>query len=996
MLNKQVQIYSVNTNSFFNEEEELLSKEIACCKRKIIIIEQFSLLNHKEIIIKDKDRVYLNIKFDSINDFCEKKNEDEDYNLFVNKLYNKNKKLVDSFQFKVFINELYRESKERLDIKYNKYVSLLKEFDEEFKLIFDEEFKLIDKNKRILKFNPKNLSKLKKNKKLSKYKIKENEEVRELNPKKLSKYKIVSIFDSNTTRVLNLETNKLSTDLIIVEVYHYPILNDLLKNGCTYMGERYIYFTSSSGQIRDGKIVLIKEKVWEEKKNILMCGLTIEDINNREFSIDGEKYYGCNINKFLSYLALNNTATDVWKSFDIDKAIVIDDFETLVRGEVDYIDNKTFIAERKKMYIPIVHSDGCGWILPSESKRNFMIRLPWMKGLLTSADYLSYCENYNEGNYRVTDIYGKEWDLLKDDIRYVFSKSQFKMYKYYPNIVDENRNIVLKYGWDVYKDNFKKYDCHASRCNVEESNASKFKNKTVPYQMWQTLIDITDEEADYFTKPTIEYLTKAYTEREFMLDILGVNNEKKNYLQQALSIYPELIRDAHVHKKLADIINSKKKDAKYAKFEINCKYTYILPDVFAWMQYSISGIKNPVGLLKNGEVSCKLYEDGKEIAVNRNPHLYKEWGIRKNIVNYANENWFTTNGVYASCHDLISKLIMCDWDGDTSLVIGDSVLVQRAKLCMEGIVPLYYEMGVANPQKINAEKLYDSLVTAFKYGNIGEYSNKLTRIYNSEDINMEAVKAIVAENNFSIDAAKTLIFPKPQGEMEKIIADSAKREKEIEVINKKGKKIKKIKKIKIKLPYFFQFVKKDCKDVEPINDSTVNQICAKIEGMKQNDYNYIQIPSFRYDTLLRNKKIKINQIVADEYLSLNKEMQSYFRANKSEENKKEISKCIWGLLSYEFINFCEAEDIKYEDAVDMIIRYIYQTDRNCGKELLFNVFGDVIVKNLKNNIGNSMICKECHKRTKRKSNAQTMCTECAEKAKKENVKKSKEKAKGNK
>jgi len=737
MLNSQVQVYSIKTNSFFTEEELYLSREINCCKRKIKLIEQFTLLSFK-VEVSDEDKFRLNEKFDSINDFCRKNDEDEEYNLFINKLYSKNDKIIKSKEFKEVLK----------DTKHQVYKDLLKEFDDEFNLALEE-----------------------------------NIDVRILNPRRVSKYKIVSLFDSFLIRTLELEINKISKDLLIVEVYHYDIMNQLIKNGCTYLGEQYIFYTASSGQIRQKKLVMVKEDIWNKHKLTLMCGLTIEDINNSE-------YGGCNPNKYLSYLALDNSATDKWDKFNIDKAIVIEDFETLVTGDVDYIDGKTFIAERKNMDILIVHSDGCGWILPSESKKNFMIRLPWMKGLLTSVDYLSWCKNYNNGNYNVLDIYGKEWDLLKDDIKYVLSKSQFKMWKYYPNQLDENGEII-KYGWDDYKEKFKLHNCHASICNVEP-NKNKFENKTVPYQMWQTLIDITPEEVEYFTKPTIEYLTRARTEREFMLNILGCNNEKKNYLQQALNVYPELLADKYVKDELSKKINSIKNKAKYAKFKVDCKYIYILPDVFAWMQYSLSGNKNPIGLLKDGEVSCKLYEDGKEVSVNRNPHLYKEWAIRNNVVDYTNENWFTTNGVYVSCHDLISKLIMNDWDGDTSLIIGDDILVQRAKLCMEGVVPLYYEMGVAKPKLINPDNIYDSLRIAFDYGNIGKYSNKLTTIWNSEHISIDAVKAIVAENNFSIDAAKTLIMPKPVGEMVMIIADSVKRKIEIKSVSKKGKEIVKM------------------------------------------------------------------------------------------------------------------------------------------------------------------------------------------------------------
>ena len=64
-----------------------------------------------------------------------------------------------------------------------------------------------------------------------------------------------------------------------------------------------------------------------------MCGLSVDEINKRG---------GVNVNKFLAYYALANSATEEWEDFDIDRAIVVKDFETFVNGEVDYIDDKDY------------------------------------------------------------------------------------------------------------------------------------------------------------------------------------------------------------------------------------------------------------------------------------------------------------------------------------------------------------------------------------------------------------------------------------------------------------------------------------------------------------------------------------------------------------------------------------------------------------------------------------------------------------------------------
>jgi len=918
MLNSQVQVYSVDTKGFYHPAEEVINESIINSCKQIKNIEQFELVKYL-----DMER-----QFDTIDELLEAR-EDKDYNKKLNKVYKKNKKTK---EFKNFLKK-------------------------------SEHYKVYQEHK-------KNVNK--KKKELKELLVNDKETVRVLNPEKISKYKIVSIFDSYLTRTLGLEYGKLSTDLIIVKVYRYSVLEQLLLNGFTYLDEQYIFFAASAGQIRTKKIIMIKENVWNEYRNTLMCGLSVEDINNKSFEIDGEIYYGCNTNKFLAYLALCTGATDIWKKFNIDKAIIIDDFESIVSGEVDFIDDNTFVAERMNKDITITHSDGCGWILPSESKINFMCRLPWLKGLMTPVDYLFYCEQYRNEDYQVVDIYGKEWDLLKDDIRYVFSKSQFKMHKYYPNIIDEHRGIVLMYGWDIYKENFKKHKCHASICNSEPKKKDDFVNKHIPYQMWQTLIDMTDEEIECITENTVDYIMRSYIHKDFMLDILGVNNKNKNYLQKALTIYPELLREPYVQSELSSVINSKKNDAKYGKFVLgdNCKYTYILPDVWAWLQHSLGGNQHREGILKNGEVCCKLFAEEEKISVNRNPHLYKEWAVRNNVIDYRSDNWFITNGVYVSCHDLISKLIMNDWDGDTSLVVKGK-LVGIAERNMEGIVPLFYDMGVAKPEIINAKNIYTSLTTAFKYGNIGKYSNKLTKLWNDDNYDLDVAKAICTENNFSIDYAKTLYMPE---------IDNDELESKIKELDD------------TKMPYFFQYVKKNYKNnVEAINDSTVNRIAKEINNIPQNRYDFSKVGNFRYDTMLRNKKIKINQIVIDEYIRLNNDMKQYC-INKDKDKDKDSKLAIWDILRYDFSLFCDENNIKYEDAVDMCIKYMFNKDnRNKRKEFLFQVFGDVIVENLKKNLGNTIVCARCIKRTEKKSNRQIMCSSCADEVKKEKDRKRKRK-----
>ena len=198
--------------------------------------------------------------------------------------------------------------------------------------------------------------------------------------------KIISVFDSAFTRMIGAKQDELTEDFMVIQVYYFDIIKDLIYNGFIYKGEKYIYFTSSAGQIRTKKTVFVKESVWKKYEKTIMCGLTIDSINEKG---------GNNPNKHLAYMALTNSATDVWHEFDIDKTIVIDDFETNVYGTYDLVDDADYSIKRVSGYVPVAHTDGAGMMLPfafGKEQKNQMVRLPWIKGLLGVFDFKKFIE----------------------------------------------------------------------------------------------------------------------------------------------------------------------------------------------------------------------------------------------------------------------------------------------------------------------------------------------------------------------------------------------------------------------------------------------------------------------------------------------------------------------------------------------------------------------------------------------------------------------------
>jgi len=94
---------------------------------------------------------------------------------------------------------------------------------------------------------------------------------------------------------------------------------------------------------------------------------------------------------------------------------------------------------------------------------------------------------------------------------------------------------------------------------------------------------------------------------------------------------------------------------------------------------------------------------------------------------------------------------MCD--GDRLLVIKDYNIIKVAKRNMQDIVPLYYEMKKAQPIQLTKDSIFDGMIKAYSTGNIGPYSNNISKIWNGKEVGeqeINTIKWLCMENNFVI------------------------------------------------------------------------------------------------------------------------------------------------------------------------------------------------------------------------------------------------------
>lgn len=740
-----------------------------------------------------------------------------------------------------------------------------------------------------------------------------NDHIRTIKEESLNDSNIISIFDSALSRIIGIKQDELTDALIVVQVYYFDVFKDISFYGFTYKGAKYKYFTSSAGQIRQKKAVFIKESIWNKIEKIVMCGLTIDKINSKG---------GNNVNKHLAYMALTNSATDEWQEFDIDKSIVVDDFETNVYGTFDFVDETDYSITRKTDYVPIPHTDGAGMILPSVSTKNFMFRAPWIKGLLGVFDFRRFIE-VNDCSPAITDVYGKVHNIIEEDIQIIFTKSQFKMWKYYDS-------------WDEYKKYFKKYHCSAGKCNVEED---RIKNAKINYQMLQTLTNITDEEIDLLTQKSSERINNVCNSKETMMDILGITpyNTHMTPFQKAVKLYPPLLSDTYAKDVIREVKNSLLKKYRSGKLEVNGKYTFLLPDFYAACEHWFKHDENPKGLLNDKEVFCWLFHRHDKIDCLRSPHLYKEHAIRFNIANEAFgervdqiREWFITNAVYTSTHDLISKILQFDVDGDKSLVVADKDFVRIAERNMNDIVPLYYNMRKAAPTELNNKTIYAGLNKAFTSGNIGLYSNDISKIWNhdvfvdgSDEEKQEAlnvIKLLCMENNFAIDTAKTLYMPERAEWFNSVVA----------------------KYTNCKLPAFFEYAKdKENSQVMKRNNSFVNKIFDRIPNKPINTRG-LKLGQIDYQMMMSNPKAICSKEVSDLYDKLNRQYRYMINLKDEYQDNLRYAAC---KIREEFSKFGYSD----ETITDMLVEYLYGRDKRY-KQLLWFCYGQYTVNNIEENL----------------------------------------------
>lgn len=844
-------------------------------------------------------------------------------------------------------------------------------------------------------------------------------------------FRNIAIFESDLTRTFSCQDLQHCNDIISIVTYYTEIFESIMNNGFNYKEKHYIFFTAGAGQTRCKKSTFVSEDKFNENFNRLFCGLTKEEIN---------KQGGMNTNKYLAYTSLCQSNSEIWKEFNIDRAIVVDDIEfeipnqtvrniytespedkkklselnssirdlsaeikilkdkkrnlpkgsrrtkeeisyekkmksdkKLLLHEIEVLKSKYHRTVIKPMPVTIPFTDGFGIAL--RKMQSSMIRLPFIKGLVAycpKRTFMNWCSENNYALHKIKDIYGKFHSI--NDVDYILTRSQFKMWKYFNNVLDNDGNII-KTGWEVYKENFKKYNCDACRCNVERKVKLNAKSN---YQILQTLTtEMTDEDIIKLAEYDINNLNQIGRNVQSMLNVLNANEKKNNnmnWLQKSLILYPEMLKDYYVKTLLKNTKDSMIKKMRSGKFNLNGAYTFAIPDTLACLQWWFTDMDKSTiaqfGFVKKDHISCNLFNTKEEIDCLRSPHLDHTHCIRINQNDESTKNWVRSNGIYIGMDDVMSKLLMFDNDGDKLLVHNNQIIIKCAKSFQDkyGMIPNYYDMPKANPELLTNSSLFNGIVTAYHHGNIGTPSNEITKIWMTlsptstrEEIEnaIDVISLRCADVNFTIDFAKTLYKPT-------IPDDIVKKYKSFS-----GKKV----------PHFFIYAKgKNKSQVEELGKCNIDRISDIVKCNKIVFKNLLG--KYSYKTLMKDPNVDMKSSKVEQIISLYRELEN---ANLRKLSHIDISNLntyekMKTMLQIEYDSnkqrdmFISMIDETKEYVTDVLIKSL-QDDIN--KDTLWRLFGEVIYNNIKNNISDTKLCHKCKNRFKTTNNRSKYCNKCS-------------------
>ena len=772
--------------------------------------------------------------------------------------------------------------------------------------------------------------------------------------------------------------------IVVDNVSHYEYIN---QNSLFINGKEYVRLLCSSGGARHNTVVFIDKDYYEPIDKFITNG-------SHDFELSPAKYN--------AYYALCSSASIPvsWINF-----CVVPDYVIKRKTKVEYVheSDKSGIddsVEEETIDCEFNFWDGMGIISPEGAKKwaedldldylpsAFCLRNSFLKGMVCVFDIQKFIKEKSNTN-TVIDVWGNKIDLTTVDM--ICTESQLKLWKAYSSM-DEYLEFCHKNG----------YTFSITKVTPKYDRDYAFLN----YQFIQATHQ-TQESVQNLCADTIEYFRKlVYEDNDYLrIYCLGKSTENPTITQEffyslqnqakAVLLSEKFINDPYVRNWLIQSLNKKIKESYIGNLIVNGNFQVAISDPYALMEY-VCGLE-PKGLLNEHEIFCDYWvkRNVDKVAAMRAPLT---WRSEVNVVNIKNDTktkeWYSYlySGLVYNIYGVDCMLQAdSDFDFDILLTTNNEQIIDGAF----GGLPITYDKHPIQKVKINKEELYKFDKRAFdtRIGFITNISTSLYTMLNNFDKDSQEYKKIIERLKIlrkcqgnEIDKTKganpkpfpiwwtrstaDVTFETPEEEelnkrimvtkrpyfMRYLYSDYNKKyQKHIENFNvycvsKYGYDINELKNCK----YQTEETLKSLNDFEALsplidNDSTMNMLChymeekvTEIKAYRKNkfaDYALMMSNKFENEKLLEY----VEQIIP--YYNRFLQIRAKDVIEQDEADHVTYGIDISSLKLSMFKNISSNED----ELCDACILLVYSLHSNYKKDFVWDLFGDVIIKNIINN-----------------------------------------------
>lgn len=571
---------------------------------------------------------------------------------------------------------------------------------------------------------------------------------------------------------------------IVLELERNIVSRAVEHGFVTKHGEKYKFFTCSSGQLKKESGYWMLSDCFAENQTKFWGGLTPKVINQNtgfklqvQTSTTGAKRNvwvggkGIAMTKVLQYRALLTSSSIpayevLGKPIKLRNLICVGEFEKNMTANVLSVSENYEISEGERSDIANTYNDGFVlFFMERVGDLIAQIRGFGMKGCGAAFSVFDFCRDrgyeQNSDCYLVKDVDGVVHDVRKESNIYgIVNTSVFKMLKMFGS-------------WKAYVEKMEDMGLDEIRfCAIAEHEEQ---TKRLSRQMMQSLFALDRNQIEYLASDTIASLNR-YKDVDYAHQLLGESDReyhRRSNLAKLVSVYKDMLAESCVQKELRDRYLKQYNSLMCGELDINGRYHFVCPDpcAIADVIFGKKAVDDPsIGWLKANECYCDSYQSAQELILLRSPHAFMEW----TTAYCAKPCPYVSHGaVYTSVHDLIFRILQMDYDGDHLLVIDDSKLIEIVKrIKNEFDIPvIYYEPSVApnpGPMAMDAAsfsaKIVECIFKCKEFNKVGQYSNFVTAAWSMYRPDMSKkelrnllmdVAIIAAAINHAVDAQKT-------------------------------------------------------------------------------------------------------------------------------------------------------------------------------------------------------------------------------------------------